>query len=416
MLKSYKYRIYPKPRQAVLLNKHFGCVRFIYNWALAKKIEAYKKDKKSLSCVALSNELPKLKKEFTWLLEVASQSLQQSLRHLDNAFTKFFREKKGFPKFHKKSVNNSYSIPQNIKVDFHNSTIILPKIGKVKAVFDRDFSGKIGTGTISKSTTGKFFVSLIVDDGKALPKKPKIKSETTIGVDLGLKHFAITSNGDKIENPKLHQKLEQRIKCLQRRLSVKRNGKQLTKGSCKYRKTKSQLSRRFEKVRNQRNDFLHKVSTRLIRENQTICLEDLNVSGMMKNHKLAKAVGEASWSEFVRMLKYKSEWYGVNLLFIGRFDPSSKMCSDCGHIKKDLNLSDREWVCEKCGAEHDRDINAATNIKDFALQDQNLVYNPNRVKSKAKKEHSPADCGGEVPEMPVCESGSMTEQSQTLCE
>jgi len=412
MLKSYKYQIYPKPKQEEILNKHFGCVRFIYNWALAKKVEAYQKDKTKLSAYQLCDEIPKMRKDLPWLSEVFANSLQQSIRDLETAFTKFFREKKGFPNFKSKHKSkSSYRIPTSVKINKHNSTIKLPKLKEVKAVFERFPEGKIKSATISKSTTNKFFVSLLVDDGKASPKKPKIKETTTIGVDLGLKYFAITSSGEKIENPKLHQKLEKRIKCLQRRLSVKRNEKQLTKGSCKYRKLKRQLAIKNEKVRNQRNDFLHKVSTRLIRENQTICLEDLNVSGMMKNHKVARAISEASWSEFIRMLKYKAEWYGKNLLFIGRFDPSSKMCSDCGSIKKDLKLSDREWVCLKCGVEHDRDINAAKNIKNFSLQDQNLVYNVSVVKKRKSKKNTPADGGGEVPEMPVCKSGSMTEQS-----
>jgi len=370
---SYKYRLYPKPKQEILFAKHFGCVRFIYNWGLETKIKKYQAEKKSFNFFATCNLMKQKKSELIWLKEVNAQSLQMSLKNLDNAFTRFFREKKGFPKFKKKNNRQSFSCPQGIKINWNNSTITLPKIGEVKTVFSRKFEGKIKTCTVSKTPTNKYFISILVETPEQNKQKPKIKEKTAVGIDLGIKHFATLSNGTKIENPKYLSKLEQRMKILQRRAFKKK------KGSNNRKKAFLKVTRYHEKIANQRDDFLHKLSTKLIRENQTICLETLNVAGMMKNHCLAKSISDVCWSRFMTFLKYKAEWYGSNILQIGRFEASSKTCSNCGSIKRDLELKDRNWTCKECDTSHDRDVNAAINIKKMALQKQNLI--------------SPTDCG-----------------------
>jgi len=381
MLKAYKYRLYPNSEQCISLSKNFGCVRWVYNWALSRKIEAYQKENRSLSFFDLSKELPKLKaaEETKWLAEANSQALVMALRNLDNAFARFFREKKGFPKFKsKKSKRQSFQVPQRVKVDFEKRKIILPKIGAVKAKLHRKFDGKIKTVTISKTPSGKYFASVLVEtDEKPLPK-PEIKYETAIGVDLGLTHFAILSNGEKIENPKHLQKSLKRLKFLQRRLSRKKAG------SKRREKARIRVAKLYERITNQRNDFLHKLSIKLIRENQTIALENLSVAGMMQNHRLAQSIGSASWSRFVEFLRYKAEWYGRNIIFIGRFEPSSKLCSVCGFHNSELTLDDRTWICPSCQTEHDRDVNAATNILKIALQSQNLVgRGPSETRSQS---------------------------------
>jgi len=378
MIKAYKYRLYPTESQEKAFAQHFGCVRFIYNWALETKNKAYVKDNANIGCMKLITELPKLKKENPWLSEVNSQALQMAIRNLDNAYTGFFRRVKqgakeaGFPKFKSRKNRQSFQCAQHTKIDFENGTMSVIKVPKIKAVFHQKFKGEVKTTTISKTKSGKFYASVLVEDGKALPAKPKIDPKTAIGIDLGLKDFAVLSTGEKIANQRFNEKASKRIAKLNRKMAKQKtmNG---GKHSNNREKTRVKLARLYEKVSNQRDGFLHNLSTRLIRENQTICLEDLNVAGMVKNHRLAGSIASASWSVFVRMLTYKCEWYGKNLVFIGRFEPSSKMCSDCGWTKQNLKLSDREWVCEGCGVEHDRDVNAAVNIKTFALHNQNLI-------------------------------------------
>ena len=374
MLKTYKYRIYPTKEQEDLFLKHFNNVRFIYNWGLEKKIKEYEQNNKSLSYFNLAKELTVLKqnKQYSWLYEVANSSLQQSLRHLDNAFTKFFREKKGFPKFKSKKNNEqTYTLPIGVKIDFDTQRIYLPKFKKtIKVKIDRKFCGKIKTCTIKKTPTNKYFISVLVETTDIIPKKPKIEEKTAIGIDLGIKDFAILSTGEKIENQKNLAKLMPKLKVLQKRASRKQ------KGSNNRKKANLRLALLHEKVTNRRNDFLHKLSHRLTHDNQvnTLCLETLNVEGMIKNHKLAQAISDVSWSKFNNYLDYKTEWYGKNLIRIGQFEPSSKVCSVCGNINNELKLSDREWSCKKCHTHHDRDVNASKNILKFALQQQNLVY------------------------------------------
>ncbi|MFA7220580.1 MAG: IS200/IS605 family element RNA-guided endonuclease TnpB [Synergistaceae bacterium] len=365
ILKAYKYRMYPNKQQEILLLKHFGCTRWLYNYALDKKIKAYKQENKNLSRFEIQKDLPMLKKskETEWLKEINSQSLQAALEHLDNAYRKFFKEKAGFPKFKSKHDNRqSFSVPQSVYVDCEGASVSIPKFDNIKIVIDRQIDGKIKSATVSKTPTGKYFISILVDTGLKIPEKPEVKIETSVGIDLGIKDFAVLSNGKKIENHKFLKKNIHRLKKLQKRASKK------VKGSNNRKKANRRVARQHEKITYARTDFLHKLSTKMIRENQTICLEDLNVKGMMQNHKLSQCIGDAGWSSFMSMLQYKSDWYGKNLLTIGRFDPSSKMCSKCGTIKGDLTLKDRKWACSCCGAIHSRDYNASINIRDFALK------------------------------------------------
>jgi len=370
VLKAYKYRIYPNKTQIIQIENQFGACRWVYNWALEQKIKLYETEKKSLSCFAVTNQLALLKKnpDYKWLSEGNSQALQMAIRNLDNAFTKFFREKTGFPKFKsKKNPVQSFQIPQHYTVDFERSKVKLPKIGLIKAAFSREFEGTCKTATVSRSPTGKYYISILVDDGKELPEKEPFSDESTIGVDVGITDFAILSNGEKIENPKYLKNSLDKLKVLSRRTSKKQ------KGSNNWKKAKLKLSRLHEKISNQRNDFQHKLSLKLVRENQAIALETLKVCNMIKNRHLAQSISDAGWSSFVDKLTYKAEWFGKTVLRIGQFEPSSKICSNCGHHNKELTLAVREWLCPECGANHDRDINAAINIKKFALQDQNLV-------------------------------------------
>ena len=368
MLKAYKIRLYPTTEQKVLIEKHIGSCRFVYNWALAQKIETYQQTKKSISQFDLNKKITLLREEKPWLAEVNSQSLQGMTRNLESAFTKFFREKTGFPNFKsKKNPIQSFPIPQHYVVDFDKNIIKLPKIGKVKAVLHRHFEGTLKVATLSKTSTHKHFISILVDDGKEAPAKQSFSDDTTIGIDVGIKDFAVLSTGEKVENPKYLRTSMTTLKVLQRQVSRK------VKGSNRRRKAIKRLAKLHEKVTNQRNDFQNKLSSKLISENQAISLETLNVKGMVKNHCLAQAISDASWSSFVNKVEYKAEWYGKTILRIGRFEPSSRICNACGFYKNDLTLKDREWLCPVCGTNHDRDINAAVNIKKFALQDQNLV-------------------------------------------
>ena len=363
MIRAYKYRIYPNQEQEILINKHLGCSRWIYNYALAKKNKAYQEENKTLSRFDIQKDLPVLKKqvESEWLKEVNSQTLQYSLENLDNAFNKFFKKKCDYPKFKsKKNPKNSFGIPQNTYVDFEENKVYIPKFKTgIKIVIDRRFEGITKSSTISK-VNSKYYISILVQNNDALPIKPKISENKAIGVDLGIKSFLVTSDGVKVDNPKYLKQSMRRLKIRQKKHSRK------IKGSNNRKKSVKIISSTHEKISNKRTDFLHKLSTDLVRNNETICLETLKVSNMIKNHCLAQNISDVSWSEFVRMLNYKADWYGCNILRIGTFEPSSKMCS-CGYINNDLKLSDREWTCTVCNTHHDRDVLAANNIKKFAF-------------------------------------------------
>jgi putative transposase len=370
MLKGLKYRLYPINSQKELIAKHIGSSRFVYNLALETKNTAYLGSKHNFSPFDLIKQLPELKKECEWLKEVNSQSLQQSIQNMDIAFKKFFKGA-GFPKFKSKHRGKqSFSIPQNVIVE--NNLLIIPKFKEgIDIVLHREIKGILKSATISVTPTGKYFVSILVDTNTEMPIKAPIMKSTTIGVDLGIKSFLVTSNSDVIENSKHLRKAQSKLKYTQRKYS-KNKGK----------RTKHRLALLHEKVVNKRKDFLHKTSTKLIRENQTICLEDLAVSNMVKNRCLAQAINDVSWSTFVTMLGYKADWYGKNILRIGRFAPSSKTCNCCGHINKELTLKDREWTCPKCNSVLDRDVNAAINIKSFALK--NNLSGEHTLKNQGK--------------------------------
>jgi putative transposase len=368
--KTFKYRIYPNKEQEELILKHMGCSRWIYNYGLNKKITSYQETGKGISRFDIQKVLPELKKneETSWLKEVNSQTLQASLENLDKAFTRFFKEKKGFPKFKSKKDNRqSFNIPQNTEVDFEKNKVWIPKFKTpIKTKIDRKFDGLIKTSTITKTPTGKYFISILVELSEELPKKKPMNEKQAIGIDLGIKTFATLSNGIEIENPKYLKKSLKKLKKQQRKVSKK------VKGSNNRKKEVKKLAIIHEKITNKRLDFLHKTSYYLTTNYDTLCLETLKSGNMMKNHKLAQALSDISIAKFNELIDYKSEWYGCNILRIGQFEPSSKMCS-CGKINKELKLSDRVWTCGNCGTTHNRDVLAANNIKHFAFTKNNTA-------------------------------------------
>lgn len=373
MIKSYKYKLKPSDVQKNKLNSFFGCVRFIYNWGLDKKTKEYKENNNHIGYNELAKELTKLKKDkkYNWLAESPNESLQQSLRCLDNAFTLFFRKKNNYPKFKSKKYSiNSIKFIQSVYFDFENWKVKLPKLGWIKLCKNRAFDKntcKQGTCAVSRDRCGTYWCTIIVDDLLVNPAKTKLDKSTAIGIDLGIKDYAILSDGTKFTNPKHLDKMQKKLSHLQRKFSRTKNG------SKNHEKMRLKIAKCYRDITNQRNDFLHKLSNYLISNYNTICLEDLNVKGMERNHNIARAIQGAAWGEFVRQLEYKSLWHGKNVLFIGRFEPSSKLCHKCGYINRDLKLKDREWTCPICGEHLDRDINAAINIKEIAFDRQNLV-------------------------------------------
>lgn len=367
MLRAYKYRIYPTDEQKVLFAKTFGCCRFVYNWALNLKIEAYKQEKESIGNVELTNRMKsELKAEHEWLSEVNSQSLQSALRNLDSAYTNFFRKTKtvGFPRFKSRRDRQSFLCPQHCRVDFEKGTLTIPKAKDISAVPHRKFKGMVKTVTISMTPSGKYFASVLVDTTIQELPASAIQGNTTLGIDLGIKSLAVCSDGRTFDNPKNLQRSLDRLKLLQKRLSRKQ------KGSANRNKARIRVARLQERIANCRKDNLHKITHALTHDSQvrTLCMEDLNVKGMQHNHHLAQAVGDASFGMFLMLLEYKCRWYGVNLIKIDRFVPSSKTCGKCGYVYKGLKLNERNWTCPECGTHHDRDFNAACNIKEFGLK------------------------------------------------
>ena len=364
MLKGYKYRIYPNEIQREQLAKTFGCVRFVYNYYLDKKIKLYEDKQVSLTKIDCNNHLNReLKKEFVWLKEVDKFALTNSIYNLDTAYQNFFRRVKqistkvGFPKFKRKhSSRFKYTTNftnNNIEVDFAENKIKLPKLKWVEAKVHREFDGKIKAATVSRNPSGRYFVSILVDT--EILELPRVNKN--IGFDLGISDFLIDSDGNKITNPKNLYKYERKLAKLQKRLAKKQ------KGSNNRNKVRIKTARLHEKILDARMDFLHKLSSQIINENQVIVSEDLNVSGMVKNHKLAKAISDVSWSEFARQLEYKANWYSRTYIKIDRFFPSSQLCSNCDVKNTEVkNLSIREWTCNNCGVRHDRDVNSSKNI------------------------------------------------------
>jgi putative transposase len=365
--KAYKYRIYPNKQQQILIQKTFGCCRFVYNQYLAKRIELYKTDKSTLNYNACSNDLKRLKQENEWLKEVDSVSIQSALKDLDVAYQNFFRRvkqgdsKAGFPRFkskkeNKKSYKTKYT---NGNIRVLSNKIKLPKLGLVKCKVSKQIEGRILNTTISQNPSGKYFVSVCCTDIEI----PQYSSTSAVvGIDLGLKEFAITSDRKHIENPKYLAKSQKKLAKLQRQLSRK------TIGSKNRNKARIKVARQYEKITNQRMDFLQKLSTQLIKDYDVICLEDLKIKNMVKNHKLAKSISDVSWSEFNRELQYKAEWQHKIVQKIDTYYPSSQICSNCGYkFTGTKDLSVREWICPQCGVHHDRDENAAINILNEGL-------------------------------------------------
>lgn len=362
--KSYKFRLYPNEEQKQLFTKTFGCSRAIWNMMLADKIKHYEATKETLY-----NTPAQYKKEFPWLKEVDSLALANVQLNLQTAYKNFFQSGFGFPKFKKKSHAQSYTTNnQKGSISLENGHIKLPKIGWVRVKAHRKINGVIKSATISMTSTGKYYVSILCETEIAsLPK-----TNSSVGIDLGISDFAILSTGEKIGNRRfinqLSTKLAKEQKILSRKaLVAKKEGRKLS-DSKNYQKQRIKVAKIHEKIANMRRDFLHKLSTNLVKNHDIICTEDLSSKNLMKNHKLAKSIGDASWTEFVRMLEYKSSWYDKKVSKISRWYPSSQICSDCGFSSGKKSLSIRKWTCTNCGSHHDRDINASINILNEGLR------------------------------------------------
>lgn len=360
MHKAFKFRLLPTKEQEVLLAKHFGCSRFIYNHFLSEKQKHYLENKTTLNFNQCAGNLVAKKKEegFKWLKEVNSQVLISTLMNLETAYGNFFRNKSKFPKFKSKRDKNSFHIPQHISLKDEN-IVQIPKFKEgLKFIKHRELKGEIKNSTISKSTTGKYYISFLCVVQKPIKHK---KTGKNVGIDLGLKDFIITSEGQRYCNPKFTKKYEIKLAKKQRILSRKQ------KGSKGIDKARIAVAKIYEKITNSRNDMQHKISSKLVKEYDLIAIEDLNVKGMVKNRCLSKAISDVSWSSFVTKLKYKAQWNGKEVIVIDRFYPSSKTCSCCDNVKETLSLDERTWTCSKCNTLHDRDVNASKNILRRAL-------------------------------------------------
>ena len=376
MITTYKFKMKPTASQEEYFAKCFGCARFVYNHALKAKTGAYSSEKKNLSFFDLCADIRELQRqpEYGWLNDVPALTLNYSLLNLDSAYKRFFKTKGGFPHFKskKRSRDAVKFDPSSVKYDFEKFRVRIPKLGWVKICQNRHFDPaavKAQATTVFRDACGDYWCCVPVEDGVLPEPKAKVREETAVSYDVGVKVFAAGSDGTVIENPRFSETEEARIAKMQRGLARKHKGGKDDPPSKRYIRYRTKLARVHRHIENRRTDFLQKTTTEILRRYDTVCLEDLNVKGMMRNHSLAGAIGSVAWSRFNSMLGYKAERYGKNILRIGRFDASSQTCSACGYRNaavKDLTV--REWTCPQCGAHHDRDINAAVNIKSMALK------------------------------------------------
>jgi putative transposase len=358
--KTFKFRLYPNAAQQVLLARHFGCVRVVYNYFLRQRMDFYEahkgENKQGLTYNDTARLLTQLKRqpEYAWLGEVNAQALQQALMNLDAAYANFFEGRAGFPRFKRKRDKQSFRVPQDFALDEKAGHLRLPKMTPIRIVVHRPLEGTLRSVTVARSPSGRYFACLLCEVEVPEPTSNKRGRET--GVDLGLKSFAVTSDGRKIDTPSYLRKAETKLARLQRQFARKKLGSQNRE------KARGKVARLHEKVTNQRADFLHQQSWRLVRDNQALYVESLNVKGLLANHSLAKSISDAGWGEFLRQLQYKGAWYGCRVEAVDRFFPSSRLCHRCGYYNTGLMLSDREWDCPECQTHHERDVNAALNL------------------------------------------------------
>ncbi len=360
ILKAFKYRLSPNAEQQKLLARHFGCTRVVYNYFLRQRMDYYAQHqgeaKPGLTYTDTARMLTALKRQpdFIWLNEVNSQALQQALMDLDAAYQNFFAGRAQYPQFKHKRDKHSFRVPQGFKLDAKAERLMLPKLPPIRIVLHRPIQGTLRSVTVSRSPSGRYFASLLCEADVPEPT-PKAPAKET-GLDLGLTRFVTTSDGQKVEAPQYLRRAETKLVRLQRQLARKQPG------SHNREKARDRVARLHEKIANQRVDFSHKLSWRLVRENQALYVETLNVKGLLANHRLAKSISDAGWGEFLRQLQYKGGWYGCRVEAVGRFFPSSQLCHRCGFRNDNLTLADRDWDCPVCHTHLDRDVNAARNI------------------------------------------------------